>query len=188
MFEGNKVKHMSEKQKPKQKKKVPTKTAEAKKSEQKKLEQLKKKLIHSEQEVQALKDRLLRTAAELDNYKKRTEREISQILQHANEGLIHEILPVIDDLERSLKTMDDADGTVFADGVVMIYQKLLSTLMGRGLEQMESVGQPFDVDSHDALLQIEKEGEPSGIVLEEHEKGYMLNGKVVRHAKVVVSK
>jgi molecular chaperone GrpE len=72
--------------------------------------------------------------------------------------------------------------------VELIYQKLTAILRNRGLVPMESVGMAFDVERHDALLQVEKEGVPSGIVLEEHEKGYLLNRNVLRHAKVVVSK
>ena len=143
-----------------------------------------------EEEARALKDRWLRTAAELDNFKKRTERENAQFLQTANENLIKDILPVIDDWERSLKTRnkEDKDVQAFYDGIDMIFRKLLSILGSRGLEPMKSVGQSFDVQHHEALFQLEKKGKPSGIVLEEHEKGYLLHGKVVRHAKVVVSK
>lgn len=149
---------------------------------------LRKKLKEADARIHDLNDRLLRTAAELDNYRKRTEREIARIIQNANEGLIKDLLPVIDDFDRSLKIENGEDERGLREGVEMIYQKLMSTLQGRGLEPMVSVDQPFDVDRHDALLQVEKEGTPSGMVLEEHEKGYLLNERVLRHAKVLVSK
>ena len=160
------------------------------KSEQKKREErLQKKLKNAEKEIEVLKDRLLRTAAELDNFRKRTERDISRIIENANEKLIKDILPVIDDLERSLKLSNEKQNEKeFRRGVELIYQKLMAVLKSYGLEPIESENKEFDVEQHEALLQVEKEGTPPGIVVEEHEKGYLLNGKVLRHAKVVVSK
>lgn len=152
----------------------------------KKTEPLQKRLNQAEEEIRALKDRLLRSAAELDNYRKRTERQFAQIVESTRGEVIKDILPVIDDLERSLKS--GQKGKAFFKGVELIYQKLTAILRNRGLAPMESVGMAFDVERHDALLQVEKEGVPSGIVLEEHEKGYLLNGNVLRHTRVVVSK
>jgi molecular chaperone GrpE len=149
---------------------------------------LKKRLKEAEGQIHDLNDRLLRTVAELDNYRKRTEREVAHIIQNANEGLIKELLPIIDDFERSLRMENGSDDKGFREGVEFIYHKLMSALQSRGLEPMISVDQPFDVDRHDALLQVEKKGKPSGVVLEEHEKGYLLNNRVLRHAKVLVSK
>jgi molecular chaperone GrpE len=155
----------------------------------KKEDRLRKKLKEAEREIGLLRERLLRTAAELDNYRKRTEREISQVVQYANGGLIKDILPVIDDLERSLKVPQKKAGTKeFHRGVELIYLKLISVLGGHGLKQMESTGKPFNVELHDALMQLKKEGMEAGMVVEEHEKGYYFKDKVLRHAKVVVSK
>lgn len=150
--------------------------------------QLRENLKRAKEDAGALKEQLLRTAAELDNFRKRTEREYSQLVDQANRNLILDILPAIDDLERSLKTGQKQGGREFREGIEMIQEKLLSILRNRGLEPLETVGNPFDVDQHDALLQVEKEGEAPNIVLEEIEKGYVLNGRVLRHAKVVVSK
>lgn len=135
-----------------------------------------------------LKDQLLRSAAELDNIRKRTERERVQTIELANTRLILEILPVIDDLERSLKTESSDRSDEFRDGVSLILQKLQSVLKRHGVEPFESVNQPFDVDKHDALLQVDQEGTEPGIVVGEHEKGYLMHGRVLRHAKVLVSK
>jgi molecular chaperone GrpE len=166
------------KSKPPVKKKTPT----AKESK------LREDLKRAGQEIDALKDQLLRTAAELDNYRKRTEREYSQLVDQANRNLILDILPAIDDLERSLKTHPKQDGREFREGIEMIHTKLLTILRNRGLEPLDTLGKPFDVEQHDAILQLEKDGEDPNIILEEIEKGYVLNGRVIRHAKVVVSK
>jgi molecular chaperone GrpE len=172
------------------KKKEAAKPRVSKKAPSKKKEiQLRKKLDAAEKEIERLKDQLLRTAAELDNFRKRTEREIASIINNANEGIIKDILPIIDDLERSLKTAPKGGkGKEFYKGFDLIYQKLLTALGKYGLEPMESIGKDFDVDQHDALLQVTKEGAHPSTVIDEHEKGYLLNGKVIRHAKVVVSK
>lgn len=165
------------------------KHSKAKTSQKKREDQLREKLKEAKAEIETLKERFLRTAAELDNFRKRTEREILQIVQNANRELIKDILPIIDDLERSLNASEKkGGGREFIKGIELIYGKLMSTLHSCGLERMESVNEVFDVEKHEALLQIERDDTPSGIVVEEHEKGYLLNGKVLRHAKVVVSK
>lgn len=148
-----------------------------------------KKFKAAEEEKHRLNDKLLRSLAELDNYRKRTDREKKQLVQNANQDLIRDLLPVLDDFERSLKTAPSTkEAAGFHRGVQMIYQKMMSILQSYGLEPVESAGDPFDVDRHDALLQVENDQFASGIIIEEHEKGYFLNGQVLRHAKVVVSK
>jgi molecular chaperone GrpE len=139
------------------------------------------------EENAVLRERLLRTAAELDNVLKRTEREKINHTLSANAGLLKSILPVLDDLERSLKSFTEADLAGFRNGVELIQQKLVSILKTRGLTEMEAVGRPFNVDEHDALMQSKIDGVSPNIVVEEFEKGYLLNGQVLRHAKVMVS-
>lgn len=151
-------------------------------------EHLRSKLKSAEEEVKALQERLLRTAAELDNVRKRTEKEKIQLVLNANADLLKNVLPVLDDLERSLKLSSENDVSGFRNGIELIYQKLFSILKNQGLTPMEAVGQRFDVEKHDALLQVEKEGTAPGMVVEEYERGYLLNGQVLRHAKVTVSK
>ena len=170
----------------KKQKKEETKPQQSKKIKSKE-EQLKKKLRLAREETQKFKDQLLRTAAEHDNYKKRTEREGAQIIQKANEKLILELLPAVDDIERSLKSNHQNEEDILS-GLKLIQQKLMTVLVNAGVEPMESIGQPFDVDKHDALLQVDKKDSNPDIVVEEHEKGYLLNGRVIRHAKVIVSK
>jgi len=136
-----------------------------------------------------LKDQLLRKTAEFDNYKKRTERDFYDRVLNANEKLISEILPILDDMERSIdhaKTSEDVNSLL--EGVELITKKLFGVLEKQGLQKMEAKGQEFDPEKHEALMQIEKQDVESGIIVEEHLKGYSLNDKVVRHAQVIVSK
>jgi molecular chaperone GrpE len=163
-------------------------TNKEKLAHKKREEHLRSKLKKAEEEIKTLQDRLLRSFAELDNVRKRTEKEKSQLIQSANADLIKGILPILDDLERSLKLSFNDDASGFRNGIELIYQKLFSILKNQGLTPMETVGQPFDVDKHDALLQDEREGVAPGMVIEEYERGYFLNGQVLRHAKVAVSK
>ena len=181
---------MSEKrERVKSDKKQGKKTLKTKTSPDKQAERLRKKLKEAKREVAVTKDQLLRTVAELDNYRKRTEREISQIIQNANSGIVKELLPVIDDLERSLNTTHNDQGEKeFRKGVELIYQKLIAILQNHGLKTIESLHVPFNVELHDALMQVEKKGVETGLVIEEHEKGYYFKDKVLRHAKVIVSK
>jgi molecular chaperone GrpE len=152
-------------------------------------QRLQAKIKKAEAEIGQLKDRLLRSAAELKNVRMRTEREIAQIIQKANENLIRDLLPVLDDFERSLKTSEQREGQEeFLKGFELIHQKLLSVLAGYGLESMETTGAVFDVELHHALMQVEEKGTPPDQIVDVHEKGYLLKGQVLRHAKVVVSK
>jgi molecular chaperone GrpE len=141
-----------------------------------------------EKQLAAVREQLLRKAADFENYKKRTGSEIQTIVRLANENLVMSILPIVDDLERSLKMgKSTEDVTSFHTGVEMIYQKLQKVLDGHGVTALETTGKPFDVHYHDAMMQIPKGDVEPDTILEEVEKGYSMNGKVIRHAKVVVS-
>ena len=141
-----------------------------------------------QKQVHQYKDMLLRKAAEFDNYKRRIENETTNIVKFATESLIDDLLPVVDDFERSLKHNKDIKGPdALTKGIELIYQKLMKVLEGRGVKTFETVGKEFSVDYHDALIQIPRKDRPPHTVIEEVEKGYMLNDKVIRHAKVVVS-
>ncbi|MCI0705957.1 MAG: nucleotide exchange factor GrpE [Ignavibacteriae bacterium] len=149
---------------------------------------LTQKLAEAEQQVQQYKDLLLRKAAEFENYKKRVESESAVIVKFANEQLLLEILPIVDDLERSLKlSKEKKDFESFYKGIDLIYQKTVKLLADQGVAPMETVGKEFSVDFHDALMQVPKSDVPPHTILEEVEKGYTLNNKVLRHAKVIVS-
>ncbi len=134
------------------------------------------------------KDQLLRRAAELENFKRRSETEVATIIRNANENLLTALLPVLDDFDRSLKaSADSADMESLRRGIELIAQKLAKVLEREGLLPFESVGQPFDVAYHDALLQLPRADVPPHTVIEEVGRGYRLRDKVLRHAKVVVS-
>lgn len=134
------------------------------------------------------KDQLLRRAAELENFKRRSETEIAAIIRNANENLLTALLPVLDDFDRSLKTSaDTTDSDSLRRGIELIAQKLARALEREGLVPFESIGKPFDVAYHDALLMVPRPGVPPHTVIEEVERGYKLRDKVIRHAKVIVS-
>ena len=151
-------------------------------------QELMEELKELTKENELVNDTLLRARAELDNYRKRTEKEMSRLVEDANAVLIKKLLPIIDDLERSLdlKRPESKDGE-FYQGIELIYKNLMSILEEEGLEPIHAEGEPFEVEFHDALMQVKKNGVESGIVIDEHQKGYLLNGRILRHAKVVVS-
>ena len=137
-------------------------------------------------------DKYIRMAAEFNNFKKRSERDFANLIESANRNLFMELLPTIDDFERSLNS-ENTDKTKksyksLKDGINLIYQKLISTLKKQGLEAIETVDTPFDPEFHEALMQIENKDKDSNIVLEEIQKGYLLKNKVIRHSRVVVNK
>ena len=147
--------------------------------------------LHMEElqkQVDQYKDLLLRKAAEFDNYKRRIESETTNIFKYATESLVEDLLPVLDDFERSLKHRKESkDNDALVKGIELIYQKLVKVLEGRGVKTFDTVGKEFSVEYHDALMQIPRTDVPYHTILEEVEKGYTLNDKVIRHAKVVVS-
>ncbi len=144
-------------------------------------EQLKKNLDE-------LNDKYLRLYSEFDNYKRRNIKERSELIQSAGKEVIEAMLPVLDDFERAVKAMDQAsDIQAVKEGVVLIQNKLNNILTQRGLKAMESVGQDFDVDFHEAITKIPAPSEDlKGKVVDEVEKGYLLKDKVLRFAKVVI--
>lgn len=165
-------------------KKKPKKT-----KEQKKIEELRAKTEELEQQINQLKDQNLRKIAEFENYKRRTEKEFIAHLEFANEGLISEILPILDDFERFLEHADDSENNMtLKEGVELIYKKLLSVLEKKGLKVMEVIGEEFDSEKHEALMQVDSDKVESGYIVDQHLRGYLINEKVIRHAQVLVAK
>lgn len=141
------------------------------------------------EELAIANDKYLRLYSDFENYKKRMMRERVDLIKTAGADVIASLLPVLDDLERALKAMDNTTANVEAvkEGVILIQAKLKNQLAQHGLQALESVNKPFDTDLHEAVTNLPVEEESKkGIVLDEIEKGYMLNDKVLRHAKVVV--
>ena len=145
-------------------------------------------IIELEKKIAEEKDKYLRLYSEFDNYRKRSVREKGELIKTAGEDFFKAILPVIDDFERALKAADKTgDINTIAEGVQLIYSKLKSTLKQKGLEEMEASGKTFDADVMEAITSIPAPNDDlKGKVVDEIEKGYSLNGKVIRYAKVVI--
>ncbi len=146
------------------------------------------KIAELQSSVQELKDKHLRLLAEFDNYKKRTMRERLDLLNGASKDVMVSLLPVLDDFDRAKKSADDpATEESFSEGVSLVYNRLHSILQGMGLKSMNSTGEPFDVELHEAITEIPVQDENlKGKVIDTVEKGYTLHDKIIRHAKVVV--
>lgn len=141
-----------------------------------------------ENEVAGLKDKYLRTVAEFQNYKRRTENDQLNLFKYAAESFIKNLLPVVDDFERSLLHMDKTgDNDSIKQGIRMVYDKLMKVLEEQGVKKIDAVGQPFDVNYHEAIMQRKEEDKEPHVVLDELEKGYMYKDRVIRHSKVIVN-
>ena len=142
----------------------------------------------AEAEAAAMKDRYLRLQAEWDNYRKRTMKEKAELILNGGEKSISSILPIVDDFERALKNMETAtDVAAVKEGVELIYNKFITVLGHNGVKVIETKEQPLDTDYHEAIAVIPAPDEAlKGKILDCVQTGYMLNDKVIRHAKVVV--
>ncbi|WP_113662586.1 nucleotide exchange factor GrpE [Pedobacter nanyangensis] len=140
------------------------------------------------QEVAELNDKYLRLFAEFDNFKRRTQKERVELLQTAGKDVVVSLLPVLDDFERAIKaTENTTEVAPVREGIVLVQTKLKSILNQKGLKEIESINTEFNTDLHEAITQIPAPtDEQKGKVIDELEKGYTLNDKVVRFAKVVV--
>lgn len=142
---------------------------------------------HLNEEIAAWKDKYIRLTAEYDNYRKRTQRERDELLKTASEGTIKDILGVVDDFERALKALKDMEDAGGYEGVKLIYDKFCNFLKSKGVEVVNRVGEPFDTDYEEAVTKFPApDPEMKGKVIDVIQKGYLLNGKVIRYAKVVV--
>jgi molecular chaperone GrpE len=160
-----------------------------KKKEESEIEELKKKLEEKEKEAKEYYDRLLRAAADLENFKKRAVKDKEEWTKFANEDLIKSILPVIDNLERAVNHAEKVvDTGVMIEGVRLTLKQILQTLTRFGLVPFESVGKPFDPSMHEAMLVVESDQHEPNHVVEEFQKGYLLNDRLLRPATVSVSK
>lgn len=152
-------------------------------------------LSPEQQEIELLKQqadehhqRLLRAQADFDNFRRRTRQEKEEFAKYASLKLVEQLLPVVDNFERALAAgKESSDYDSFLKGVDMIFRQLDQVLAGEGLKAMESVGQPFNPEFHQAVMQVESDEHEEGIVVEELQKGYLLKDKVLRPAMVKVS-
>lgn len=155
--------------------------------EKEKKEAKKDKKDPKDAQIEDLTDRLRRTMAEFDNFRKRTEKEKSAMFEIGAKDIIERILPVIDNFERGLASIpEDAKGSAFANGMEMIYKQLLKNLEDAGVKPIEALGQPFDPNFHNAVMQVESEEYETGFVAQELQKGYLYKDTVIRHSMVAV--
>jgi molecular chaperone GrpE len=153
------------------------------------LDDLKKKVEEKEKEAKENLDRLLRVAADFENYKKRAAREKEDWIKFANEDLIRSILPFIDNLERAVDHAEKVTDTgVLIEGIKLTLQQIHQTLNRFGVTSFESVGKPFDPARHEAMLVVETDQHEPDQVVEEFQRGYLLNERLIRPATVSVSK
>ena len=145
----------------------------------------KKKKDKKDQQIEELTDRLKRSMAEFDNFRKRTEKEKSSMYIVGAKEIIENMLPVVDNFERGLAQAPEGDA--FAEGMQMIYKQLMTTLEGLGVEVIEAVGKEFNPDFHNAVMHVEDEEAGENIIVEEFQKGYTYKGFVVRHSMVKVA-
>ena len=159
--------------------------SEEQSDEEKTPEQL---LAEARAEIEALKTQALYKQAEFENYRKRTIKEKADLILNGSKSAVTALLPIVDDLERALPSMQKAeDVAAVAEGVELIYQKFLKALAGLGVKPIETEGKDFDVDLHEAIAQVPGvPDEQKGRVIDCVEKGYTLNDHVIRHAKVAV--
>ena len=162
--------------------------AEAKddKDSKKSLKKKEKKKDKRDEQIEQLNDKVMRQMAEFENFRRRTEIEKSQMFATGAKSIVEKILPVVDNFERGLATVEEG-GDPFADGMLMIYKQLLTTLDEVGVKPIEAVGQEFNPDFHNAVMHVEDEEVGENIVVEEFQKGYMYNDTVVRHSMVKVA-
>lgn len=151
-------------------------------------------LEQTQKEAKSLQERLLRVSADFENFKKRQAREKDDAVRFANERLLKEVLPVLDNADRALdavtRSADESgdDGVkALADGVAMVFKQLTDTFGRFGVEGFTALGKPFDPALHEAVAQRDDDTVPSGTVIEEYQKGYLLHGRLVRPSMVVVS-
>ena len=152
-------------------------------------EQLANMLAEAQQMVNEERDKYLRLSAEFDNYRKRTLKEKAELIKNGAEKTLTAILPVLDDFERALKNMETSEETkAMKEGVELIFNKFNKVLSQEGLQKIETEGHNFDVDFHEAIALIPAPSEElKGKILDCVQTGYMLNDKVIRHAKVAVA-
>jgi len=162
---------------------------EADKAEEKKKGFFRKdKKDKKDEKIAELNDRLMRQMAEFDNFRKRTEKEKQQMYGIGAAEVVEKLLPVVDNFERGLAAMTEEEKeTSFAQGIEMIYKQLMTALSDLGVTAIEAVGQEFNPDFHNAVMQAPSEDYESGVITQELQKGYLYKEKVVRHSMVVVA-
>tara|TARA_B100000029_G_C17301525_1_gene860853 strand:+ start:124 stop:648 length:525 start_codon:yes stop_codon:yes gene_type:complete len=157
------------------------------KSLKEKIKSLENDLLKESEEVKRISEKNIRLLAEFDNYKRRTQKERSDLLKYEGQSLAKSLLPILDDLNRTLEIDEKTESNAIMKGINLIVTKLDKILVDLGIEAFDSIGEKFNPDRHEALMS-EKSKEKENVIIKEFEKGYVYNDKILRHAKVVVSK
>lgn len=161
--------------------------AKEEKKEKKKKEKTDKKQEALKEKIEELEDRVKRQMAEFENFRKRTEKEKTAMFETGAKSVIEKILPVVDNFERGLAAVPEEEkGAGFAQGMEMIYKQLMTELENMGVKPIPAVGEEFNPDFHNAVMQVESEEFESGVVAQELQKGYTYRDSVVRHSMVAV--
>ena len=196
--EGLEKENIADKTKQEEKNKTSEKKSSSKKAKSKKTvkksESKEKKLNEEIKELKEknneLNNKFIRLYSEFDNFRKRSLKEKEDLRKTASKDVIISLLPVLDDFERAMNSLNETeknDNTI--DGIKLIYNKLMTALKNRGMEQIEAIGNDFDTDFHEAITQIPAPKKSmKGKVIDEIEKGYLLEGKVIRYSKVIIGK
>lgn len=137
-------------------------------------------------QIEELTDKVRRQMAEFENFRKRSEKEKTQMYEVGAKGILEKILPVVDNFERGLKGMEESEDP-FAQGMQMIYKQLMTSLEEAGVKAIESVGQEFNPDFHNAVMHVEDDEFGENEIVEEFQKGYMYHDSVLRHSMVKVA-
>jgi len=145
-------------------------------------------LSAKEKEAKENYDRYLRAVAELDNFKKRAARDKADTIKYGKEEIIKDILPFLDSLDRALEHADAADAKTFKEGMALMQDQLLCCLKKHGVERIDCTGANFDPNIHEALMQMESDQHENNQIVSEMEKGYLLNGRLIRPSRVCVCK
>ena len=166
-----------------------TQEADAQENEKKGFFKKKEKKDKKDEKIEELNDRLMRQMAEFDNFRKRSEREKSQMFEIGAKDIVEKILPVIDNMERGLATVSPEllEADAFAQGMEKVYKHFMTVLEQAGVKPIEAVGTEFNPDFHNAVMHVEDEEVGENIVVEEFQKGYMYKESVVRHSMVKVA-
>ena len=147
-----------------------------------------KKAEAYEEKIADLEDRVKRQMAEFENFRKRTEKEKSTMFEMGAKSVIEKILPVVDNFERGLSAIPEEEkDSAFAEGMNMIYKQLMTELENLGVKPIEALGKEFDPQFHNAVMQVESDEYPEGVIAQELQKGYLYRESVVRHSMVAVS-
>ena len=173
-------------------KKIKTETEETISLAEEEFEDKEQKLAETlavkEQEAKDHYDRYLRAVADLENFKKRAARDKADTIKYGKEEIIKDILPFLDSLDRALEHADSSDAKTFKEGMALMQDQLLCCLKKHGVERIESTGANFDPNIHEALMQMESDQHENNQIVSEMEKGYLLNGRLIRPSRVCVCK